>query len=216
MWRTDALLCDCHGRWISGKEATDVRLDVGDTMKKWNARRKCGPHRTLHSPSHPPTAHPLPPPTRDGVAQSHRATHGDGALRIRTMPQRSAQRSALSGPHGNGRSTQRKCWRRSGHRTELSDGTGTGRDGTQCRVARKCKHERMWTGRDRCSRCNRIRSAATGRLWIARRVRVSGCARYTLPRRSGRPAAAAVCCTAHTTPVSHWAGPQRWCYAAAS
>ena len=55
MWRTDALLCDCHGRWISGKEATDVRLDVGDTMKKWNARRKCGPHRTLHSPSRPPT-----------------------------------------------------------------------------------------------------------------------------------------------------------------
>jgi hypothetical protein len=74
MLRTDAPLCDRHGRWISGKEATDVRLDVGDTMKKWNARRKCGPHRTLHSPSRPPTAHPLPPPTRDGVAQSHRAT----------------------------------------------------------------------------------------------------------------------------------------------
>jgi hypothetical protein len=119
MWRTDALLCDCRGRWISGKEATDVRLDVGDTMKKWNARRKCGPHRTLHTPSRPPTAHPLPPPTRGGVAQSHHATRGDGALRIRTMPQRSAQRGALS-----------KCWRRSGHRTELPDGTRTGRDGT--------------------------------------------------------------------------------------
>lgn len=26
--------------WITGESASDVRLDVGDTMKKWNARRK--------------------------------------------------------------------------------------------------------------------------------------------------------------------------------
>ncbi len=167
------------------------------------------------APSSAPPA--LPPPTRGGVAQSHRATRGDGALRIRTMPQRSAQRGALSGPRGNGRSTQRKGWRRFGHRTELSDGTGTGRDGTGRSAVWPASANTCGCGPAGIGAAVATESAALQRvlrLWIAVVCELAASHGTRCP--AGWPAAAAVCCTARTTPVSHWAGLQQWCCAAAS